>query len=280
MRVDGAGGHRVQGGITAQAMDPVSKNLRAQIMDAQKQMQELAANKDMEPEEKMERRKEIEQRITDLNAQLRQHEMELRQAKQQQVQQERQSEQARRQEAKQRAENVPGGKMDAGLPQGSMNAMLSADRSLLQAKVQGNVASSMKGRANVLRSEIEHSGRGAAVERKQESLAETEARMENLAKEQAQSLYKSRKEIEEAGKDAQEERKVQAKKQKEEKAGETGENGKVDQKSRKGLDAGEMDKMGRKENKEERREEKEEEDAHDGNLQMQIPVYRKVDLLL
>ncbi len=280
MRIDGAGGHRVQGGITAQAMDPVSKNLRAQIMDAQKQMQELAANKDMEPEEKMERRKEIEQRITDLNAQLRQHEMELRQAKQQQVQQERQSEQARRQEAKQRAENVPGGKMDAGLPQGSMNAMLSADRSLLQAKVQGNVDSLMKGRANVLRSEIEHSGRGAAVERKQESLAETEARMENLAEEQAQSLYKSRKEIEEAGKDAQEERKVQAKKQKEEKAGETGENGKVDQKSRKGLDAGEMDKMGRKENKEERRKEKKEEDVHDGNLQMQIPVYRKVDLLL
>ena len=76
MRVDGVNRETIQGASPIQAMDSVSKNLRAQIANAQKQLQELAANKEMEPEEKMERRKEIQQRITELNAQLRQHEME------------------------------------------------------------------------------------------------------------------------------------------------------------------------------------------------------------
>ncbi len=54
MRVDGIGGESKPSRVLAQAADPVSKNIQAQIANAQKQLQELAANKEMEPEEKME----------------------------------------------------------------------------------------------------------------------------------------------------------------------------------------------------------------------------------
>lgn len=248
MRVDGVNRENIQGASPIQAMDSVSKNLRAQIANAQKQLQELAANKEMEPEEKMERRKEIQQRITELNAQLRQHEIELRHEKQQQTEETGQSEQARRQEAKQRAENAPGGRSNTGLSQGSMEAMVSADRAIGQAKVQGNVAVAMRGRANVLKSEIEHSVRGAAVEKKQESMADIEARLEELAKEQTQNLNQAGKQIDEAEKDAREERKAKAEKQ--EKDGSV------------------------------THTEKNRENTQNKNVQVQMPAYRKVDILL
>ena len=52
-----------------QATDSVSKNIQNQIANAQKQLQELSSNKDMSLEEKMKKRQEIQQQITDLNNQ-------------------------------------------------------------------------------------------------------------------------------------------------------------------------------------------------------------------
>ena len=43
--------------------DSTSKNLQSQIANAQKQMQELASNKEMSPEDKMNKRKEIQEQI-------------------------------------------------------------------------------------------------------------------------------------------------------------------------------------------------------------------------
>lgn len=282
MRVDGVGRENIQGTSPIQAMDTVSKNLRTQIANAQKQLQELAANKEMEPEEKMERRKEIQQRITELNAQLRQHEIELRHEKQQRMGETRQSEQARKQEAEQRVKNTPGGRLNTGLPQGSMEAMISADRAVGQAKVQGNVATAMKGRANVLKSEIEHSARGAAVEKKQESVADIEMRLEELTKEQVQSLNQAGKQIDEAEKDAREERKAEAEKQEEIKH--TGKTGRTEERGKAAgeiLDREEIGRVGKKgEEIEEYEKEKSGENTQDKNLQVQMSAYRKVDILL
>ena len=58
------------------ATDSVSKNIQNQIANAQKQLQELSANENMSAEEKMKKRQEIQQQITDLNNQLRQHQIE------------------------------------------------------------------------------------------------------------------------------------------------------------------------------------------------------------
>ena len=66
-----------------QAADSYSRNIQNQIADAQKQLQELSSNKDMTQEEKMMKRQELQQQISDLNVQLRQHQMEQRREKQQ-----------------------------------------------------------------------------------------------------------------------------------------------------------------------------------------------------
>ena len=60
------------------ATDSVSKNIQNQIANAQNQLQELSANENMSAEEKMKKRQEIQQQITDLNNQLRQHQIEQR----------------------------------------------------------------------------------------------------------------------------------------------------------------------------------------------------------
>lgn len=66
-----------------QATDSYSRNIQTQIADAQKQLQELSSNVDMSLEEKMKKRQEIQQQISDLNMQLRQHQAEQRREKQQ-----------------------------------------------------------------------------------------------------------------------------------------------------------------------------------------------------
>lgn len=65
------------------ATDSYSRSIQNQIATAQKQLQELSSNKNMTLEEKMAKRQEIQQQISDLNMQLRQHQMETRMRAQQ-----------------------------------------------------------------------------------------------------------------------------------------------------------------------------------------------------
>lgn len=59
MQINGIrGGNAGTGQVTAsQTADSVSKNLRNQIINLQKQMQELSSNKDMSVEDKMKKRR-------------------------------------------------------------------------------------------------------------------------------------------------------------------------------------------------------------------------------
>ena len=65
MKINGLNGTNTQtGGINMmQSNDSVSKNIQNQIANAQKQLQELSANKEMSIEEKMKKRQEIQQQI-------------------------------------------------------------------------------------------------------------------------------------------------------------------------------------------------------------------------
>ena len=85
MTINGINGANTQIGEMGmnQATDSYSRNIQNQIADAQKQLQELSSNKDMTQEEKMMKRQEIQQQISDLNIQLRQHQMETRKQAQQ-----------------------------------------------------------------------------------------------------------------------------------------------------------------------------------------------------
>ena len=176
-----------------QASDPVSKDLLRQIGEAKKEIQELSSNKDLSMEEKMKKRQELQKKISDLNSQLRQHQIDVRReatenARKQKAQD---SEMEERADGKQKPDNAGAGKQAAGLSQGSMQAMISADGSMKQAKVQGSVAKRMDAKAGVLEAEIKlDAGRGGSTEAKQEELADVKDKALNAKASQMDTLSK------------------------------------------------------------------------------------------
>lgn len=169
MTISGINGGNLQAGQSgsAQAMDSYSRNIQKQIMDAQKQLQELSSNEKMSPEEKMKKRQELQQQINDLNMQLKQHQMEQRREKQQKT--------------------------------GSMEAMISADSSMKQSKVQGSVATRMKDRAGVLESEIKlDSIGGQGASKKKEELADVEQKAMQATASQMRTLADANRTLKEA----------------------------------------------------------------------------------
>lgn len=188
--INGAGTQMGQMGMN-QATDAYSRNLQNQIADAQKKLRDLSSSEDMTLEEKMKKRQEIQRQISDLNVQLRQHQIEQRRA-------------ARSRSKEQQAEYMPGGAGKAegkgtGLSQASMTAMISADGFLKQAKVQGGVAAGMKGKAGVLESEIKlDKSRGNDTQAKEEELAEVEQKAQTAASSQLSTLAEANRTMEEA----------------------------------------------------------------------------------
>ena len=191
MKINGINGANTQMGQMGmnQATDSYSRNIQSQIANAQKQLQELSSNEEMTLEEKMKKRQEIQQQISDLNMQLRQHQAEQRKEKQQA-------------KASSMDDMIGGTKSKAGekgigMSQASMTAMISADTSIKQAKVQGSVAVSMEGRAGVLESEIKNN-HGADVTKKKEELADVTQKAQAATASQMNTLAEANKAMEEA----------------------------------------------------------------------------------
>ncbi|MFG6393303.1 MAG: FlxA-like family protein [Lachnospiraceae bacterium] len=171
--------------------DSVSKNIQKQIADAQKQLQELSSNEDMSIEEKMKKRQEIQQKITNLNQQLMQYQ--TRQRKQQQNGSSIDSLAAKQKKR---------GKAKAGinkstLSQAGMESMLSAGSSIEQAKIQGSVATKMENRAEILKTEMKYDA-GGNTEAKQAELAEMEQKAVNASAMQTDTLSDARQKMEES----------------------------------------------------------------------------------
>ncbi|MBR6475010.1 MAG: FlxA-like family protein [Lachnospiraceae bacterium] len=190
-----------------QGTDAVSKNLQNQIANAQKQMQELGENKEMSLEEKMKKRQEIQQQISDLQNQLRQHQIEQRKENQQ--------------KSSSSMDDMLGGNRQAakakkggtGMSSASMQAIISADSSMHQVKVQGAVKSEMEGKAGVLESEIKlDEARGGDTTKKREELAEVEAKAQDITASQMEILSETEKDLKEAAEaDREAEKKVDKK---------------------------------------------------------------------
>lgn len=102
--------------------------------------------------------------------------------------------------------STKGSGKSTGLSQASMTAMISADTSMKQAKVQGNVASRFEGRAGVLEIEIKLdesravNGLSANTEGKKAELAEVEQKAMNVTAAQMETLGEVNKSMEEANK--------------------------------------------------------------------------------
>jgi len=197
MTVNGINGANSQAGQMGmnQSTDSYSRNIQNQIANAQKQLQELSSNEDMSLEEKMKKRQEIQQQINDLNVQLRQHQAEMRKEKQQA----KGSSMDDMLDGTRNARSTKMGSNSTGLSQAGMTAMISADSSIKQAKIQGSVATSMKGRAGVLKSEIKNN-HGGNVEKKQEELADIEQKAQAATISQISILADASKTLEKAAK--------------------------------------------------------------------------------
>lgn len=193
-------GSSTQAGRTSMQMqtDPVSKNIQTQIANAQKQLQDISADKEMPAEQKMKKRQEIQQEITSLNQQLRQHQIEQRKEQQTQAKSSPVDEMSGREQS---AGNAKSGDTGSGLSQASMKAMMSADSSMKQARIQGNAATMMEGRAGVLKAEIKQGG--GDIEAKQAELAQVEQKATDITASQMNTLAEVNQTIEEAAKTAQ-----------------------------------------------------------------------------
>lgn len=175
--------------------DAYSKSLQNQIADAQKQLQELSQNNEMDPETKMKRRQELQKQISDLNMQLRQHQMEMRR-KAQQEKQENQSNNA----PQKPEENT------AGMSSKSVEAIISAESSLKQAKIQGSTADRLENDAEIKRAEIKRDGGGEkrsiydgnAISRKWDDVEKLERNADSARVSLSSSLAEAEDEISKA----------------------------------------------------------------------------------
>ena len=174
----------------AQANDSVSKNIQNQIANAQQKLQDLSSNEEMSLEDKMKKRQEIQQEITNLNQQLRQHQIEQRK--------EQQNKKSLSMNDMVAGTNNKTEKKGAGLSQAGMQAMISADFSMKQAKVQGGMATQMERRASVLESEIKQDAGKSDTEKKKEELAELEAKSQSATAAQMSTLSEVNKSVREA----------------------------------------------------------------------------------
>ena len=199
----GAQGFKTQ---NRQGNDSYSKNIQSQIANAQKQMQELGENKEMPLEEKMKKRQEIQQQISDLQNQLRQHQIEQRKES--------------RQKKGTSMDDMRGGKRLApkqcgrstGMSNVSMKAILSADSSMDQVKIQGAAKGQAEGKAGVLKAEIKlDSGRGGDTKKKEEELAKTEEKVNEISQSQMNALSDINKKLDEAAKADKETEKTEEK---------------------------------------------------------------------
>ena len=175
-------------------MDATSKNIQNQIANAQKKLENLSSDEKISVEEKMKKRQEIRQEITSLNQQLRQHQIERRKEKQQ-------VETSMDDMIGSKQNNVKSDKPANGLSDASMQAIIVADFSMKQAKVQGNITTQMKGEASTLRTEIKmDKSRGGKVEKKEDRLAKLEERIGENTQAQISNLVDAKKAMEEAAK--------------------------------------------------------------------------------
>ena len=188
MRIRATDGAQITGAQMGVGMgeDAQTKNIKKQIARVQKQLQDLASNDQISVEEKMKKRQELQKQLTDLNGQLRQHQIEQRK---------KEAETEKKQQQSQSESMNPNAKQQTDP---AAEVVLSADAALKQARVQDGVITKQKGRAGVLEAEIKlDSGRNRDVSAKQEELAKVEARITQVQSSQIESLSDANKSLKE-----------------------------------------------------------------------------------
>lgn len=205
-------------GMAGQKVDSFSKGIQNQIANAQKQLQNLSSREDMSPEEKMKKRQEIQKQIYDLNNQLRQHQIEQRNEKQKGK--DSLAEVTGRQTKRTGKKTASGAK--TGISQAGMEALISADHAMDQARVQKSVATDLEGKARILKSEIrQDASLGGDTSDKEKVLEKLENAAANVTAAQLQTLGETEEKMNEEAEDEPVNELVKEKKGLEEKEEET-----------------------------------------------------------
>lgn len=194
MQITGiASGVKAPESLPLRKNNPEENGLRKQIEAKQKELRELSENEEMDPKQRLEKKKEIEAEIADLNNQLQQKRAERLQGKDAEKN-ESSSGQPRKRD---------GFSEDAD----RMDSLLSADRSVDRAAQLNGTSDKLKGKARVLRTEAKlDAARGNSAEEKIAQASGLENRADRLKIEGAKTLGEIRKsekaeEAEEAEKD-------------------------------------------------------------------------------
>ncbi len=181
------------------SQDPLSRDIQSQIEAKKQELQSLSEKQDLSPEQKTKKRQEIQQEITALEQELRQHEIDVRK--------EQQSSRKNAIEESLGTDHTSGktsssGKGNAGFSEKSAEAILSAEGKLKAAQAQGNVKTKMEGHAGVLESEIKiDKSKGQDTAKKEEELSKTEQKIASVAEDQGTTLGKGIKDLRDAGKE-------------------------------------------------------------------------------
>jgi len=181
-------------------MDPVSKDLQNQIEKLKNDLKEISANQDMPTDAKMKKRQEIQKQISELEVQLRQHQIEAKKQERQKKKEESSFDDLMGTKPQKKQNDS----QSAGISTGSMEAMISADKSVKQADINGSTAKKMEGKANVLEAEMQlDGGRGGSsnVGLKEAELAKAKETAEKATASQLDSLAQATKTMQEASRE-------------------------------------------------------------------------------
>ena len=178
-------------------MDSKGKEVREQITDAKNRLKELSTDTGLNEEEREKKRKEIQQKITELNKQLRQRQIEL-----QREQQEQKRTSAAPTEDKTLSNNTDVRKKEppsADSTHTGTKAIIAAASAIGQAQSQGSLASSLESQLRVLQAEIKQDKeRGRDTSIKQEELKKLESKVAKLNRTGISLLEDAAKEIRKA----------------------------------------------------------------------------------
>ena len=181
-------------------MDSVSMDLQKQIEKLQNDLREISSNQEMSTDAKMKKRQEIQKQISELEIQLRQHQIEAK----------REERQKKKDESSfddlmgTKSQEKQGSGQNIGMSAGSMEAMISAGQSVKQANVGGSIAKKMEGRANVVEVEMQlDGGRGGSsnVDLKEAELSRLREAAEKATSSQMESLAEASETLQNAAKD-------------------------------------------------------------------------------
>lgn len=197
------GSYQVQPGQMGQnaADDPVAKGIQDKIAKAQKELKELSANTEMSIEQKQKKRQELQQEISDLNMQLRQHQMEQKQKERQEKMQSVDELTGNKEglNGDGRSGTAAGAGSQTGFSTVAMEALISADGARRAAQMQGSVAARMEGRAATLEAEIKlDAARGGNTERKEAEMASLQAKAQAAQASQMSTLSDANEKLEAA----------------------------------------------------------------------------------